>query len=935
MKRAAFLILGALTGFLGPLCAEDQIVGPFGCLNNEDNPFTIGANMAQDLLNVDVSPGGKSVIKRSGYGTALTLTVTTSPVHGTYTFYDSNGNTVDLVAHDQYLTASVGGGSGTNILTGGSNGATYQCTDAEGFAYCANTARSRLIKTNGVTVTNVTVTSTGTMVTNTPERLVQSGFAEAPNRIDFSKSNDFNTWTVGSAATDPIQFTMTAPGARVTHITYGHGRTYWFKNTSFGYILEGPTHSDWQAKTLNPSLGTLDNTSVWDKGILYFRGNDSHIYAFDGSNIQKLTRDIGTTINAAQSRAANSWTQTTQADWEAGTISTLTWLSTSLVSGSVVLATATAIDSFVDTSSANFAAGTLTNLSTITVNGSLVLSTGAESQEINCSDIATHGSGVGICSSPYYLSQSFQASDSYIVTRSTFSGCYNVGSGVGDFKVRILSDNSGAPGSVLDTSETIDMSSLIACSGGDPTAGKLFVATFTAGTARLVNGTRYWMQWVPQGACSGSSYLGVGLDNDGTYCDSGEGYASGASLNFPSTTLFVQFALFGNQFSSSGNIISRSFDVGLTTSTWLWDWSTFSVSSSVPANTTLTFETQTSSASNGTFTTLASVVSGSTPTSTVQQFIRYKASFATTDLSTSPRINDVTISMTGRRRPFGTFYSQVKNAANLTAWDAFSATKQDNGGTHTFYIRASTGFLPPTSSTYAWTAISVGGIPSISTGVYFQIRDDFSITLATQNPTLDDFTQNWFEGSASDKSYATYFDDAIWWSLASGAGASSNNTIIRHDMLNNGQTLYDIPINGFYVRNQRLYFGSATVGKTYKYGDSDSDDGTAIEAYWKSKDFFQDSPFTEKDYTRLSVAAASVANSSMTVTYAINGSSETAYTVSLQNNNADFMKKNVNLPLGKTGSTISVKFGNDAVDQPFEVFGLQIGYTPKSWRPGQ
>ncbi len=916
MKRVAFLILGALAGFLGPLCAEDQIVGPFGTLNNEDNPFTIGANMAQSALNVDISPDGKSVLKRKGYGTALTLTVTTSPVHGTYTFYDSNGNTVDLVAHDQYLTSSVGGGSGTNILVGGSNGATYQCTDAEGFAYCANSARSRLIKTNGVTVSNVTVTSTGTMVTNTPERLVQSGFAEAPNRIDFSKSNDFNTWTVGSAATDPIQFTMTAPGARVTHITYGHGRTYWFKNTSFGYILEGPTHSDWQAKTLNPSLGTLDNTSVWDKGILYFRGNDSHIYAFDGSNLEKLTRDIGTTINAAQSRAANSWTQTTQADWEAGTISTATWLSTTLVSGSIVLATATAVDSFVDTSSANFAAGTLVSLSTTVTDGSLTLSLSSESTKYSMYGDADDDS-YGTCDSGSGngINVRVLTGSGFILT-SVIARLKNTGSASSSATIIIREDSSGSPGTVLQ-SDTFDPSSLTS-SYSDLTVDV---------TDRLLTAnSTYWIRILSASCGSGPIILWAKDDS-----------ASGLATytNALNSNLTARSKAQGKTYSSSGNIVSRSFDVGITTTTWLWEWNSFVSSHTLPTNTTITYEVQSASASNGTFTSLETVTSGSTPTVTaVQQFIRYKASLATTDLSTSPSVQNITINMTSRKRPSGIFYSQVKNASALTAWDAFSATKQDNGGTNTFYIRASTGFLPPTSSTYAWTAISVEAIPSISTGVYFQIRDDFAITKSTQNPTLDDFTQNWFEGAASDKSYATYFDDAIWWSLASGVGATSNNTIIRHDQLNNGQTLYDIDANGFYVRNQRLYFGSAIEGKTFKYGDADSDNGTAIEAYWKSKDFFQDSPFTEKDYTRLSVAAASVANSSMTVTYAINGSSETAYTVSLQNNNADFMKKNVNLPLGKTGSTISVKFGNSAADQPFEVFGLQIGYTPKSWKPG-
>jgi hypothetical protein len=59
-------------------------IGPFGGLNNADSAFVIPANKAQDLLNVDVTPGGRSVKKRRGYGLSATLAVTTSPVHGIY-----------------------------------------------------------------------------------------------------------------------------------------------------------------------------------------------------------------------------------------------------------------------------------------------------------------------------------------------------------------------------------------------------------------------------------------------------------------------------------------------------------------------------------------------------------------------------------------------------------------------------------------------------------------------------------------------------------------------------------------------------------------------------------------------------------------------------------------------------------------------------------
>jgi hypothetical protein len=153
---------------------------------------------------------------------------------------------------------------------------------------------------------------------------------------------------------------------------------------------------------------------------------------------------------------------------------------------------------------------------------------------------------------------------------------------------------------------------------------------------------------------------------------------------------------------------------------------------------------------------------------------------------------------------------------------------------------------------------------------------------------------------------------------------------LKYDLLNNGYVIYDIPMNGMYEKNQGLYFGSTISGKIYKYGDIDNDNGSAINAYWKSKDFFGTNPFLDKNYEALSVFAGSVANSSMTVTYTVSGTSTTAMIVPLYDPNKSFTRYNKNLPQ-RVGNTINVKFGNNAVDQPFEVFGIQIDTTERPW----
>lgn len=918
-----------------PVFAEDwipQVIGPFGTLNNRDSSYAIGADKAQDLLNVNITEGGKSVVKRKGYGTAFTLSVTTSPVHGVYTFFDSNGNTIDLYFNDTRMSASVSGASPTVVFSTGPVGATYQCTDSLGFAYCANTSRTTLVKTNGVTYSNISsVSSTGTMVATCVTRLAMAGFASTPSRIDFSADSDFTTWGSGSLGTSAAQFTINAPGAKITHIVYAFGRLMWFKDSSFGYILIGnqPAQSDWVIKTVSFDVGTNDNTSIYREGLLYFRGQDGHIYEFDGSNYRRLSREIAGTIALSQLRISNAWTQTSQSDFQDGSTNPGGWVSTSVVSGSLVLATQTANSPFVDHVSTNFALGSFVTTSTRTAN-SVRLSFVTDSLARDFYP----GGGAAICttnacSNPYFQSYafwvpagSFQPSNTLM--SSVVIRVKKVGSPTNNYNMILKSDSSGVPGATIETI-AMDVSS-VGSSAQD------FTVAFSS-TSRLLSGTTYWLQLAPDGTCDSSNqiqWLGTsGTSNSFTKC--------GAS----NTGSLYAFRASTTAYSSSGIFTSNSFDMGFTTATWLWSWSNFYATSTLPSNTGLAYRIQTSSdnvSSSPLWTTAASITSGGISTAPVQQYIRYVATFTTSDVSTSPALTYAQINMSNMLRPGGTFYSAVKNAPNLTGWDSFQPSFQVNGGTIAFAIRSSTNPITVTSSTPSWTTFTSGSIPTISTGTYFQIRSQISVSsygalTSVVGPKLDDFTQNWLEGNATDKMYATYFDDKLWFSVTYGTGATTNNRDLIYDLVSGGWVMYDIPTNGFLVRRNQLYFGSTTGGTIFKFGDTENDNGSAINAYWKSKDFFGANPFTQQEITNISLISKSVANSSMTVTYSLNGSSSTSFSVPQYGGNYSFSQKNKNIPSGVSAYQYNIKFGNNAADQPFEVFGVQVGIRPKSWVP--
>lgn len=804
--------------------AAEQVIGPFGTLNNRDTSATIADFQAQDLLNVDLTPGGKSFKKRKGYGQAFATAITTSPIHGTYDFFDSNGNDIALVFNDSYLTASISGANPGSLFTNGPFGVTYQCIDSQGFAYCSDTSRDRILKTDGVTVTSLTVISTGTMLAVTPDRLVQAGFASAPNRIDFSAGADFTSWATGVLTTSPFQFTITAPGSGIKHITYAFNRIMWFKDSSFGYILPGPTAADWVVKTISPIIGTLDNSSVYYQDVLYFRAQDGNFYSYDGSSLQKISKEIAGTIAGIQKRISNSWTQSTQADFAAGFYPSTTYIDTVTIPGNLQFNYPDTFDSFRDGTNGTknlwkkysifSGSGFGTNISI--GNGNLIIiSTVSNEQFVTATTPISN----------------YQAGTTFYVLLSSISA--NASSQASTFRITVSSSNATTTSPVL--------------------TNNYFYVLFRSSAAGIIS-------------------ISSIVDSNESLCIS----CGGDIITVPaSISLFLTN---GSYQVTANNRILKSGAMTYPNS---------------PLFPSLSYD-------------------GTTTTNQSASFDFFGVSPET-----------------------GTYYSQIKNTPNLTAWDSFSADYQNFSGSNSFFIRSSSVAFQINSATPSWTPIIVGAIPSISTGTFLQIRDDLSLTDASNlNTVLQDVTQNWFEGNATDKAYATYFNDRIWWSVAVATGTSSyNNRVLIYDLLNPGWLVYDIPINGFFLKNLSMYFGSSITGNIYKYGTSDNDNGTAINAYWKSKDFIGSDPFKNEEMRNLSIYGLAVINSTITVTYTVNEANSTSYFIPTYRSGAYFFNSNRNLPLGIVSNSFNVKIGNNAADQPFEIIAERVGLNPKPWNP--
>lgn len=908
MKKLLLLLALAV-----PVFSDQVAVNNFsGGINNNNNPATIGQDTAQDLLNVDITPGGLSVKKRSGYGLYKALS-TGQPTHGGFHAFDSTGNDYQLWGSSRSLIGIVADATPTVLVSSATLGSTWDCADSQGNSYCVNSNRDAYIRTNGTTMTWY-ATPLGTMVETTPDRMIVAGVSGSPNTLYVSQSNTFTNFVTGVNDTDAFTEVIASQGSKLTHIRWACGKILWWKDQSFGYF-DFDNQYQAQVKTVSDTIGTFDNTSAVDPGgNTWFRGQDGHTWKYDCSSLSKESVDITANVQASGSRTSNLWSQTTQADFQAGGVTfngPSVSVSTTILSGSVVPSSFTGLD----TSSSTFISGTGVNV--IIGNSDVRISTnnsgnvdnnGCETDSSgNCLGWSNTGSAnwarsTGYVGSPCSISPKTGSGMFTAGFSSSFHNPYNL-----TFNVRKASDDS-----VVATVTKSITTPLCAWTLGTIPSTDSFI------------GQRMKLEMYLESANPASGLPRI-YKTTATYVYGGEinfyynSSSNGSWDSFPA--ILVDDITGGSSTITSGSFTSRTFDTLFTTSV-VQGQASWTADDSNPI-----FVIQHSTSTLGPWST---VIASSGTNAQANRYLRYVSSFTVaSNQDAVTTLNDVTLIATSS----GTFYSAVKNAPNLTAWSTFGAATSLDGGTETFYMRSSTSVFTVLSATPSWTAQTNGGLITISTGTYFQVRDDFAITAATQSPTLNDFTVNWFEGSATDQAYMLYFENAIWQSVAFGAAQSVNNYIFKKDLINDAWTLYNFGVGGMLVQSNRLYFGSTSAGNVFNYGTTTSDNGTAIQSYWKSKEFAGPDLFLQTQLTNIDTFAKKDQGSTLTATYTVETSSSTSYSISLSSASQTLIQSRKLLPSGKMGYTFSMQYGDTSTSSSWELLGFRIGFTQQPYRP--
>lgn len=910
-----------------PVLADQIAINSCSYLNNNDNSLIISQTEAQDLLNVDCSAGGKSIRKRDGYGTYKTLG-TGQAIHGVHHFYDSSGSDVMVIGSSTSLYGTVSDATATQLVSSATLNSTWDCTDTQGSAYCVTSSRDFYLRTTGAAIEWKT-SPLGTMVMSTPDRNIVAGVSGSANTLFWSGSGAFTTFTTGINAADPFTEVIGSPGSKITHIRWGCNKVLWWKDQSFGYI-NGDNQTNLELKIVSDSIGTFDNTSSVDPGgDVWFRGQDGHVYRYDCSGLEKMTIDISSNIASSGRRTSNFLNVTTQADFQIGASSPSnpsSSLNMTISAGDVQPGSFTVTE---NSSASGWGSGTASSVSvgassiTLTLNNSGNVTNnsfdtaGGTAQDVQSwTRTVVGGPIVQRATTLSWGSTCLSAPTTPKSGTGALSANMTSTSGQSrTIQLLLASDNSVLTSVSVPTAKACtDWSNSVTLTAGSHVGKRVrlkFAITDSNATNTLTQDTSFIL----------------GGDITIYYIKEVDGSSGSGSAYFDDITN-------GSSTVTTGNFTSQAINTKLPYS-YVLPTIAWTVNSTTPS-----FVLQRSADGS---TGWVEVSQGTGTNSSIgTPYIRYISTF--TIGSNDNALTSLT-SVNFIARSSGTYFSQVKNDASISSWDTFTANYTNSGASsHQFFIRSASYPFYVLGSSPAWTAATVGAVPTLATAQYFQVIDSFTITAATETPTLNDFTLNWFDGSASDQSYSTYFDNSIWFTVASGAGASTNNYIFKCDLIHlaispsdSCWTLYNFGAGGFTIQSNKLYFGSTSASTVFKFGDGvTSDNGTSIQSFWKSKDFSGADPWVTNNLTQIDSYWTKNQNQTATVTYSLDTStSTTSYTVALSSGTQSLIRNAKGAPTGKNFNLINFQVGDTSASSSWEFLGLRAMFTSVGYRPTQ
>ncbi len=761
-------------------------------LDTYHNPSSLPDGFVQDAQNV-LFDAQAPVQKRAGF--TYSWGTKAYSYTGLWTYNDQTNTTWQIARSSDQITASNLAGSVVVVATVSANNVVGEA-NAFGNAYFVDQTQGVYYWNGSVTV-YVSSSPLGSIITQFHNRLWVTG-AAVPNGNQLYGSGYYSgtSWTTGPLATDPVQYSIGLQDNfdNVTAEYVYLDTLYLFKHYAIS-ALYGFDQTSFLISNLTQECGCIDGGSIqtFNGGLKFvsLRGVED----FNGYTCKRISDPVKDKLDPAISISAynsSSWIQTSQTDWQLGTMSPANSLSTTISPGDVVVSSFGATDTF--------SSGTFNN--TFIYNGGVVLSTSDANVANNSFDSLTGGIPDNWTSSGFVATANQDSSGSCGAKIFPKDGSFFVESNV------VLSP----PSSTL---------TLLDKNGNALATISIPFSTCTGWyQAGFISGTIPPRTYVQLRLTSGSDLI-----TSNFFLTSGV-YPHVWANAIQVTPGFYRMAFdleeLGASSISSGTYTSPAFNLGLATPTYTLIQPSYTTADFAPA-----FSIQTATSASGSWKDLSQDINGGKSFNTYARYISTFTSGAG-DMLTS--LNSVPIVS----RDTGTFTSQSHNISTVTAFGNFSATTDLSSGGNIAFSVCTANNAAMTGKKCASQALN--SQVSVSTNIYVQVIASFTITAATNSPTFSDVVIQSFSGTRAPPMVSTIWDNRYWLGLTTSTADSSNDAVI---VLNTRGAWSDLNIHaGAFTqyKNGLYHADSNPTGNVYLDNQGFSDNGSAINAYVKTKD---------------------------------------------------------------------------------------------------